>query len=661
MAARNILLGQPYRIGNFSVKNRMVMSPMNTNYSDENGCLTAQMESYYIRRARGGAGLIVLEAASVSPDSRNHGVQPMLYDEKYIPHWSNLIEQLHSYGAKVSVEIAHFGSEATLEPRMSASAVTRFEPDTVKVMTKEDIFKVEEAFAKTIANAKMAGADAVTLHGAHGYLIAEFMSPLYNKRTDDYGECLENRLRFVTEIIRKAKTLVGETFPIIVRYSVNEYAVGGRTPEESVQVARILEREGAAAIDLSAGIPNAYIFTNPPNGLGDTSCMLAPYAEMVKKAVNIPVIVSNTIRTPAEAEAILEKGQADFIGLARPLLADADYCNKVLEGRNEDIRHCLSCQHCFRTLDSGRSLRCAVNPETGREYIYGNIEKVSAGKKVAVIGGGPAGMESARVAAMMGHDATLFEAGDRLGGSLIAAAIPPNKEKIAWLVSWYVRQLEKLGVTVRLNTAADAELLKKEGFEAVMLASGAEYVRRIKGSDRGSVVTAVDVLLGKVQTGKDVVIIGGGATGCETADWLCGDAVKLKFTQVDGVDGKLLFEKTVSGKPDHEVTIVEMLPDIATDMDEFNKQVMHILLPEKGAKIMADTMVEEIVPGGVYVIDRKTGEKTLLMADTVILAGGLKPRTMDLSDFESDLAGDSEKPGRIADAIFSAYARARRL
>ncbi|NCC69725.1 MAG: hypothetical protein EOM14_16330 [Clostridia bacterium] len=194
-----------------------------------------------------------------------------------------------------------------------------------------------------------------------------------------------------------------------------------------------------------------------------------------------------------------------------------------------------------------------------------------------------------------------------------------------------------------------------------MLAAGAEYIRRIQGSESDTVVTAVDVLMGKVPVGKNVVIIGGGATGCETADYLLGEAVKLKFTQVDGVRGELMFEKEVSGKPEHDVTIVEMLPEIATDMDEFNKHVMHILLPEKGAEILAGTMVEEIAPDGVHVIDRETKGKKLLKADTVILAGGLKPRTLELSDLHSDLAGDSEKPGRIADAVFSAYARTRRI
>ncbi|MEG1540500.1 MAG: NAD(P)/FAD-dependent oxidoreductase [Oscillospiraceae bacterium] len=661
MATNNKLLGEPLRIGNFIVKNRMVMPPMNTNFSDEHGCLTAQMESYYIRRAKGGVGFMVLEAVSVSPDTRNHGVQPMLYDEKFVPRWSNLIEQIHSYGTKVSIEIAHFGSEATLLPRVSASDVSRFDSSTVTPMSKEKIREVEQQFAATVANAKMAGADAVTLHGAHGYLLAEFMSPIYNKRKDEYGGCLENRLRFVVEIIKECHKLVGESFPIILRYSVDEFALGGRQVEESVEIAKIMEREGAAGVDLSAGIPNAYIFTNPPNGLGDTSCMLAPLAAKVKAAVKIPVIVSNTIRKPEEAERILESGQADLIGLARPLLADADYCNKALEGRDCDIRHCLSCQHCFRTLDSGRSLRCAVNPETGREYIYGDIQKAGESKKIAVIGGGPAGMESARVAATMGHKVTLFEAGDKLGGSLLAAAIPPNKEKISWLISWYINQLAKLKVEIRLNTKASPELIKSENFDSFMLASGAEYVRRIKGSEREAVVTAVDVLLGKKSVGKRVVIIGGGATGCETADYLLAEATKLHFTKVDGVDGKLMYEKTVTGEPEHEVTIVEMLPEIAGDMDDFNKRVMHILLPEKGVHVLAGTMVEEINDQGVRVIDRSSGKKTMIYADTVILAGGLKPNAMEVPGVFGDVAGDSEKPGRIADAIFSAYARTRRF
>ena len=655
---------EPVRIGNMWIKNRFVMPPMNTNYSDAHGCLTPEMEKYYIRRAQGGVGMIVLEAVSVSADSKNHGVQPMLYDEKYVPAWSNLIEQIQSYGTKVSIEIAHFGSEAVLTPRTSASGISRFHDAPVGTMTVDEIHETQTAFVKTIKNAKMAGADAVTLHGAHGYLIAEFMSPLYNHRTDEYGGCLENRMRFVTEIIAKAKVEVGKAYPIMVRYSVSEFAKGGRTVEDSVEIAKVLETAGVAAIDLTAGVPNAYIFTNPPNGLGDTSCMLIPMAEQVKKAVNIPVICANTIRRPEEIEKIINEGKADFVALGRPLLADPDYCNKFLEEKDEEIRHCLSCQHCFRTLDSGRTLRCAVNAETGREYMYGPIEKKNS-KKVIVLGGGPAGMEAARICALEGHKVELYEKGNCLGGSLNAAAIPPNKEKIGWLVNWYKDQLEKLNVKIYLDSYLTEDEINGCKADAVIVAAGASYIRRIQGSDSKNVITAIDALHNPEKVGNKVVIIGGGATGCETAEFLSGEKVSITFTEVDGVYGELLYKKKISESCQNskDISIVEMVDEIASDMDEFNKHVMHIILPEKGVHVHAATMVMNIDDGGVEVKKLSDGKKEKLEADTVILAGGLIPAPVKTGSVTAPVyhVGDSVKPGRIADALYSAYALARRI
>lgn len=647
------------RIGTMRLKNRFVMPPMNTNYSDSNGCLTPQMEQYYIRRAKGGVGLMVLEAVSVMPDTRNHGVQPMLWDEKFVPAWSNLIEQIQSYGTKVSIEIAHFGSEATLPPRMSASDVSRFPDADVEIMSIGRIREVQQAFVHTIANARMAGADAVTLHGAHGYLLAEFLSPLYNHRSDEYGGSLENRARFVTEIIKMVHEQLNPRFPVIVRYSVDEYVTGGRTVEESVKLAQILEAAGAAAIDLSAGVPNTYLFTNPPNGLGNTACMLIEKAAVVKKAVNIPVICANTIRYPAEIERILAEGKVDLVALARPLLADPDFPKKALAGRDADIRPCLSCQHCFRTLDSGRSLRCAVNPETGREYLSGPLQEQRP-LHVLVLGGGAAGMEAARVAALEGHHVTLAEAGGELGGSLIAASIPPNKGKIAELVAWYRGQLAKYGVAVLLNTPASDELIQKLRPDRVLLACGAGYMRRIPGSEGNNVLTAVEALTQPEKVGENVVIIGGGASGCESADFFAGERVELRWLGKEGVSGPLRYEKIehtekASGK---NVTIVEMLPEIAADMDAYNQELMRVTLMEKGVKTLTGTRVLEIGAESVRVAAGET--KTSLPADTVILAAGLTPKDIALSCTYT-LIGDSARPGRIADATFSAYSAARRL
>lgn len=656
---------QPIRIGGMAVKNRMAMSPMNTNFSNENGSVTQQMAEYYIRRAKGGAGLITLEAASVSPDSRNHGVQPMLYDEKFIPAWSNLIEQIQSYGTKVSIEIAHFGSEAVLEPRVSASAVSRFPSETVHPLTVDEIRDLEDKFARTVMNAKLAGADAVTLHGAHGYLLAEFLSPAYNHRGDEYGGSLENRARFIVEILQKCKKAVGKRFPIIVRYSVNEFVKGGRELGESVELAKLLEKAGADAIDLSAGIPGSYLFTNPPHSISNTDCFLASYSKEVKTAVRIPVICSNGIRTPADAEKMITDGAADLVGMARTLLAEPDFCNKVRDGRAEDVRPCLSCQYCFQTLDSGKSLRCSVNAENGREYQYVNLPTAAAGKSVAVVGGGPAGMEAARIAAMRGCCVTLFEKSESLGGTARYAAIPPHKEKIAALIRWYEKALKDLKVDVRLSTEFTSETVEKLDPQAqVIFATGAGYVRRIEGSSGKNVVTATELLADPSKVGKRVVIIGGGATGCETAEFLSGGRVELSFTGIDGVAGKLEYrkEERKSSAPEHDITLVEMVDEICSDMDEYNKPVMKLTLMENGVHVKTGTMVKKIVSEGVWVTGTD-GADTLLPADTVVLAGGLTPNTPDVDPNNSrfSFVGDSHKPGRIANAIYEGFVVANRL
>lgn len=657
-------LSSPIRIGKMIVKNRMVMPPMNTNYSSDTGALTPRMEQYYLRRAQGGVGMMVLEAVAVAPDTRNHGVQPMLYDEKYVPAWSCLIEQLQSYGVKVSIEIAHFGSEATLAPRVSSSDVTRHPGAEVRALDLDGIRAVQRQFVETVKHAKMAGADAVTLHGAHGYLIAEFLSLIYNHRTDAYGGSLENRARFLTELIADIRAEVGPGFPIIVRYSVDEFAEGGRSLEESVELAGILERAGVDAIDLSAGIPAAYIFTNPPHSLGHTACMLAPYAEKVKAAVHVPVICANTIRTPDEVEEILASGKADMVALGRTLLADADFPNKALAGRDSEIRRCMSCQYCFKTLDSGRALRCAVNAETGRECDLLPLRAAEEKKRVAVIGGGPAGMEAARVAALRGHSVTLYEKDTSLGGSLIAAAIPPHKEPIAELVRWYEEQLRLLGVEIRLGQPCTPKQAADCGAQQIAVATGADYLRRIPGSDRANVLTAVEALRNPARAAGRIVIIGGGATGAETAEFFAGDGVELRFRKVDGVAGKLVYDREVRpDAPQRDVTLVEMLPAICTDMDEFNRAVMLAVLPEKGVKIRAGLMVREISGQGVTVSPAGGGDEELIPADTVILAGGLMPHPIDAEGVDIPVIplGDSVKPGRIADALYSAAAQMRRI
>jgi 2,4-dienoyl-CoA reductase-like NADH-dependent reductase (Old Yellow Enzyme family)/NADPH-dependent 2,4-dienoyl-CoA reductase/sulfur reductase-like enzyme len=658
--------GKSIKIGGMTVKNRLVMAPMNTNYSNENGAVTPQMEEYFVRRARGGVGLIVLEAVSVSPDSKNHGVQPLLCDEKFIPAWSNIVDRIHSYGTKVSVEITHYGSEAVLPPRVSCSKIGRFGSETVKPLTLEEIAEIENSFVRSALCAKKAGVDAITLHGAHGYLIAQFLSPLYNKRTDRYGGALENRMRFLTEIISKCRAELGDRFPVMVRYSVSEFTAGGRDLEESVKIAALLEAAGVSAIDLSAGIPAAYIFTNPPYSIPGTRCFLAPYSAEVRKAVHIPVICANGIRTADDVDYMLNSGSADMAALGRTLIADPDFCSKILSGHGNEVRPCLSCQYCFQTLDSGRSLRCTVNAETGREYLYPVVDKTNEPKNVTIIGGGPAGMEAARVAALRGHIATIIEKEEKLGGTLRAACVPPHKEKISQLIEWYESELKRLDVRIRTGRDVSKNLDEVKNQPYVLKAIGAKYIRRITGSEGGNILTATEALLNPSLVGERVVIIGGGVSGCETAEFLSDVKLDIRFAGIENVTGGLVYgvDRQSSGESVRKISVVEMLDDICPEMDEYNKPIMKISLKERDIDLLTGTMVKEITPEGVMTCDIKTGRERFIEADTVILAGGLESARIDIGDnvfLEDSSIGDSNKPGRIADAIYDGYIKARRL
>jgi tRNA-dihydrouridine synthase len=353
----------------------------------------------------------------------------------------------------------------------------------VKPLTKEEIIEIENQFAETAYLAKMAGFDAITLHGTHGYLIAQFLSPLYNKRTDEYGGCLENRMRFLKEIVEKCKQRLGNDYPIMIRISTDEYIEGGRTAEETVELAVEIEKMGIAAIDLSCCVPSSYIFSIAPGTLPGMKGMQKENAKAIKAAVNIPIIMAGGVRDPYTAESFLEEGVADLIAFGRSQLADPDFANKAISGNAEKIRPCLSCLTCLYSLDEMHCLRCAVNPETGREYeLNVPCEKVED-KKMAVIGAGPAGMEAARCAAERGYKVTVVEKKNHLGGSLLPASIPPGKSDMRKLVAWYEKELEDVGVEVKLDTEYNSDLDQQIKPDVVIDAAGAEFTRNIAGSD----------------------------------------------------------------------------------------------------------------------------------------------------------------------------------
>ena len=654
------LLASPIRFGRTVIRNRIVMPPMNTNFSNENGAVTPQMTEYFVRRAKGGAGLITVEAASIVPYAKNHGVQPMLYDEKYVPEYAKMVEKIHRYGAKASIEIVHYGSEATIPgKKVSSSDVSGLPGVQVHPLTKDEIVEIEDQFAETAYLAKMAGFDAVTLHGTHGYLIAQFMSSLYNKRTDEYGGCLDNRLRFLREIVEKCKKRVGKDFPLFIRISTDEYIEGGRTIDETVEIAKEIEKMGIAAIDLSCCVPSTYIFSIAPNTLPGMKGLQAENAKKIKAAVNIPIMIAGGIRDPYTAEKMLEDGVADMICFGRSQLADPDFANKALSGHPEEIRPCLSCLTCLYSLDDMHCLRCAVNPETGREHDLKVKPEDAAGEKMVVLGAGPAGMEAARTAAKRGYDVTLYEKNDHLGGSLVPASTPPGKDDMKKLIKWYEGELEGLGVDVKLNSEYNKAEDEKISPDVLVNATGAEFSRVIAGSDKKNVVTAIDALNHPEIVGDRIVIIGGGNTGCETAEFFSEGTREIKINRAKDFSGELEYEEIpLKGGKKREITIVEFFPEAGTKLGGFHKPIMDIKLSTAGVRIMTSTKVVQINDDNTVDVENvSTGEKEQLKADTVILAGGMRP----IGGFEDSKAkktvsiGDNKAIGKIESAIYDGY------
>lgn len=670
-------LAEPVWIGSMRVKNRIVFPPMNTNLTSETGCVTPELEEYYIRRAKGGAGLIILEAASVSPDSRNHPRQPMICDRRYVASWARLTEKLHRYGARVSVELVHYGSEASMPPRVSPSGLSKYKEDPGRILNVGEIRQVQQQFVDAAVYAKQSGIDAVTLHACHGYLIAEFLSPVFNQREDAYGGSFENRCRFLLEIIEKCRSALGSRYPIMVRYSADEFIKGGRTIEEAVELAKVLEAHGVDAIDISASQPSAYLMTTPPYCLPRTKGLLVPYSEAIKQAVKVPVFTAIGIRDPEYAEQILSEGKADLIALGRPQIADPDYAHKALHGCPEKIRHCLSCEYCLDTLDDDRQICCAVNPEAGREAEFAGVEKnrceaETAGsgktgrkKRIAVIGGGPAGMEAARAAAEKGCEVVLFEQREELGGTLNAAKIPPNKEMLGRLSDWYVRELQELKVDVRLGTEATEEMIDNYSPDVLFLACGSHYIKRIKGSDLPNVMNAYEALTNPERVGKNIVIVGGGASGAEAAEYFSGALYDITCLGAEELGGKVRFQaERKEGASDKNITVVEMLDEICSDMDVFCREAVLFTLEQNGVRLCASRRVEEITGESVRVYNLSEEKEEVLKADTVILAGGLKPNGADWfrdKDYPVIRLGDAAVAGKIKDAIYTAYVQAEIL
>jgi len=590
------------KIGNLEIKNRLVVPPMLSEYADEDGNLTERYIRYYEEKAKGGFGLIIAEDNAVEPRGAGFTKLAGLWDDSQIDKHKEFTSRIQAHGAKIFVQVYHAGREASqsiLGTKPVAPSPIH-DPAIFEIpheLTLEEIIELENKFVDSIVRAQKAGYDGTELHGAHGYLINQFVSPFSNKRTDIYGGNLMNRLRFPLNIIKKAYAKVGKDFVITYRISADEFVEGGLTIEDSKIIVPILEAAGIKAIHVSGAVYKSGHLPSAPYQAA--TALFSDLAKEIKSVVNIPVIAVNKINTPFVAESILKQGKADFVAIGRASIADPEFPNKIMAGRLEDIIPCIACdQGCQGYIALQKPVSCLVNPRTGREGEY-NLEKVDNPKKVMIIGGGLSGMQAGVVAAIKGHRVEIFEKADRLGGQWLLAAIPPGKEVFNSFVVYLKGQLDKNEVKVHLNTEITEELINTFNPDHIILSAGSNPITvPFKGIEiNKNVVQYNEILSGKVLPGRNVAIIGGGLVGMETAEHL---AVH-----------------------NSSVTVIEMKDTCLEEMAGIPKVFMMESLEHNKVDIRLGTKLEEIREKSIVI--SKGGDSEELLVDQIILAIGSRP------------------------------------
>jgi 2,4-dienoyl-CoA reductase-like NADH-dependent reductase (Old Yellow Enzyme family)/thioredoxin reductase len=623
-------LFEPIAIGAMTVKNRMVVPAMGTGFPTPDGLITQQALDYYEARAKGGAGMVIVECACVDFPRGIHASRRLVIDnDATLPGLTALSGVIKKHGARAIMQLNHAG-------RMGKSRLTGIQPvapspipapqgEMPRELGVDEISGIVTLFAQAASRARKAGFDGVEVHAAHGYLLATFCSPCSNKRQDRYGGSVENRARMLVEVLTAIRKSVGDEYPLWCRINGQEYgAEDGLTLQDGQTVARMVN----GLVDAVSVSVRGYGLSSLVNYPDEPGAML-PLAAEIKKVVTVPVIAVGRLNPEVGEKAIVD-GQSDLIALGRQSIADPEVPNKILSGRLEDIRPCIACFYCSDVglrLDS--HIVCQVNAAVGKEREC-EIRPVRVVRKVAVIGGGPAGLEASRVLALRGHKVVLFEKEAHLGGLLAVGAIPPHKQRLKPLISYFETQLKKLDVDIRLNTEANLDLIVSLGADVVLMAAGSSpSIPPIPGIDGKNVFTAIDILTGKVEAGKTVVVIGGGSTGCETAEFL--------------------LEKG------RETIVVEMLPGLALDAGASERLRLLNRITALPIAFLTNTRCSEIKADGISVCGKDNTER-FIKADTVVLALGVRPNNalfqeLHARGIETHMAGDCWHPGMIARAV----------
>jgi 2,4-dienoyl-CoA reductase-like NADH-dependent reductase (Old Yellow Enzyme family)/thioredoxin reductase len=623
-----------FSIGTMKIRNRIVMPPMATHYASPEGFVTDRQIAYYVERARGGVGYITVEHTGILQQGKASPKMLLISSDEHATKIQNLIEAVHEAGGKIVVQINHAG-------RQTSSTVTGFPivgPSPIPCPTRTEIPRelsvleiqeIAEAFAVAAKRVKKAGADGVELHMAHGYLICSFLSPFSNRRRDQYGGDLQGRARFAIEVLRSVRRRVGQEFPIICRLSGDEYVDGGLKIEETKKIAQMLEKEGTNALHISAcNVASGYL-NQPPYYVQEG--VFVHLAEAVKSVLNVPVITVGRIRNPVMADQILQDGKADLVSMGRALIADPYMPRKAKDGRFEEIVPCLSCNRCIQTQRKD-AIRCAVNPEAGNESQF-KISKSEQPKKVWVIGGGPGGLKAAEIAALRGHQVTLFEKNRNLGGRMRLAAIPPKKTVLNDFLDYLEKRVNKLGVTLELGKKFSVEMVETNKPDALIVASGAvPFFPDWRGVEESGALSVDAVLTAQGNVGGRVLVIGAGGVGAETADYL--------------------------SEMGNKVTLIDMLEEIASDLVSHLKYYLLKRLVEKGVTILTSTRVKQLGKGYVLVEDT-SGTRKIGGFDTIVLAVGSKSDDSVAKDLEGKVPvlhviGDASNPREALEAVYEA-------
>ncbi len=678
------LFYEPGRIGNVEIRNRLVMGPAGFGFCDETeGRVNDKAIEFFRQRARGGVGLIDIGALQIDPTLYTNYDMLKIFDDSYIPDLRRLTDAIHAEGAKVMGQLLHQGRYCASKQYdgktgVAPSAVfARYTGETPRELSLEECEELVRQYGLAAGRAVKAGFDAVEICTNSGYLIGQFLSPVTNLRTDKYGGAtVAERMTFLLEVVDSIRGAVGADFPISVRVGGNDFVPGSNTNDDAVIIASILEKAGVNAINVTGGWHETFL----PQVTMDVPYGVFSYCgKRIKDAVSIPVIQSNRMNV-ATAERLIDEGVVDFVSMARPLVADPYLMRKASEGRYSEIRPCVGCnQGCLDHIMRHMPITCLVNAEVGREFenLKDDLlptERVSESpEKILVVGSGPSGMEFARIAKCRGHEVTIWEKRDKTGGQFEVNSAPPGRHDFANFGKYLAAEMQRLEIPVVFGKEAGAdEILSAVAageFDRVVIATGAAPIAPNIPTEEGTnVVQAWDVLRKRVRVGKKIVVVGGGAVGVETSEFLAEMGTMtpdvlhfLMFYKAETPES--LYNYMTHGTKD--VTLVEMAPKIGRDIGITTRWSMLARIKALGVKSMPKSKVVSLEKAGVR-IEKEDGSQELIPADTVVLAVGSRSENALYSELEGkleklSLIGDAQKPAFILDAVRSAYDAAYKL